>query len=42
MQHRDWLFWQHTDKATIRGISKPVDLNVFKGDLDDLLEMCID
>lgn len=42
MQHRDWLFWQHTDCATIKGISKPVDLNVFNGDIKDLMNMCLE
>ncbi|HLN53812.1 MAG TPA: glycoside hydrolase family 25 protein [Lentimicrobium sp.] len=41
MHHREWIFWQHTDCACIKGIDKPVDLNVFKGDMDDLLELCI-
>jgi lysozyme len=42
MHHREWIFWQHTDCASIKGIDKPVDLNVFKGDLDDLLKLCIE
>lgn len=42
MEHRDWIFWQHTDCATIKGIKKPVDLNVFNGDLDDLMNMCLE
>lgn len=42
MQHREWIFWQHTDCAIIKGIDKPVDLNVFNGDLDDLLSLCIE
>ncbi|MDE3237023.1 MAG: glycoside hydrolase family 25 protein [Bacteroidota bacterium] len=29
---RNWLFWQHSDKAHISGITTPVDLNVFAGD----------
>jgi lysozyme len=41
MHHRDWIFWQHTDRATITGISKPVDLNVFNGSLRDLSRHCI-
>lgn len=41
MHHREWIFWQHSDCATIKGIDKPVDLNVFKGDMEDLLELCI-
>lgn len=31
MHHRRWQFWQHTDKATINGISGGVDLNVWNG-----------
>ena len=27
-----WLFWQHTNQGKIKGISTPVDLNVFNGD----------
>ncbi len=42
MNHREWLFWQHTDCANIKGIQKPVDLNVFKGNLDDLMDLCIE
>ncbi len=42
MQHRDWVFWQHTDCAIINGIDKPVDLNVFNGNMDDLMKLCID
>lgn len=30
-----WLFWQHTNQGTIKGINKTVDLNVFNGDEDD-------
>jgi lysozyme len=27
-----WIFWQHSDKATIDGINHVVDMNVFHGD----------
>ncbi|OTG72810.1 lysozyme [Acinetobacter sp. ANC 4169] len=30
-----WLFWQHTNQGTIKGITKAVDLNVFNGDEED-------
>jgi len=30
--NRSWLFWQHTQYATVDGIKGKVDLNVFKGD----------
>ena len=29
---RDWLFWQHSDKGNVNGITTPVDFNVFNGD----------
>ncbi|MFY7899985.1 MAG: glycoside hydrolase family 25 protein [Chitinophagaceae bacterium] len=29
---RDWLFWQHSEKGTVDGITTPVDCNVFYGD----------
>lgn len=41
IEHRDWLFWQHSDCAKLKGIDKPVDLNVFNGNLEDLKDMCI-
>lgn len=41
MDHRDWIFWQHTDCAIIQGIDKPVDLNVFVGNMDDLKNLCL-
>lgn len=27
----DWLFWQFTEKATIKGINERVDLNIYNG-----------
>ncbi len=30
----EWLFWQHTNQGKIKGISTPVDLNVFNGNQD--------
>lgn len=41
LSHRKWIFWQHTDCATINGIKKPVDLNVYNGSLEELLSLCI-
>lgn len=41
ISHRKWIFWQHTDCATIQGITKPVDLNVFNGSLQELTDLCI-
>lgn len=29
---RGWVFWQHSDKGRVNGISQPVDFNVFSGD----------
>lgn len=36
-----WDFWQHTDVGSVEGIEKEVDLNVFKGSIDDLKKMTI-
>lgn len=33
---REWTFWQYSDRGKIDGISTFVDLNIFKGSLDDL------
>ena len=33
-----WTFWQHTDAGEVRGITGPVDLDVFAGDYHDLEE----
>ncbi len=30
-----WLFWQHTNQGSIKGINKAVDLNVFNGNEED-------
>jgi lysozyme len=37
----DWEFWQFTEKAKIAGIAGNVDLNIFKGDKNELLELGI-
>ena len=29
---RGWVFWQHSDKGRVNGITHPVDFNVFSGD----------
>jgi lysozyme len=31
-----WTFWQYTDRGTISGIPRPVDLNVFAGSFAEL------
>lgn len=33
----EWALWQYTDKATVSGVSKPVDGNKWNGGLDDLM-----
>ena len=37
----DWEFWQFTEKAKIAGIPGNVDLNIFKGDKNELMELGI-
>ena len=37
----EWAFWQHTDVGKIDGIKGDVDINVFKGDYQDLMDMTI-
>jgi len=37
----DWHFWQFTDKGTIPGIETAVDLNIFKGNRQDIKELLI-
>lgn len=37
----EWKFWQHTDVGTLPGIDEKVDLNVFNGNVTELLEMTI-
>ena len=34
-----WHFWQHTDVGTVPGIEEEVDLNVFNGTMEELLEL---
>jgi len=29
---RDWIFWQHSDRGRVNGITQAVDFNVFHGD----------
>ncbi len=29
---RSWLFWQYSDKGELKGVSGPIDFNVFDGD----------
>lgn len=30
--NRDWVFWQHSDRGNVNGITSKVDFNVFNGD----------
>jgi lysozyme len=32
----DWMFWQFTEKAVIKGINQKVDLNIYNGSLNSL------
>lgn len=32
----DWLFWQFTEKASLPGIKRRVDVNIYNGDLQQL------
>lgn len=36
-----WHFWQHTDVGKVDGINGNVDINVFKGDYQDLIDLTI-
>lgn len=36
-----WQFWQYGNSGSLRGISGPVDLNVFRGSPTDLDELCL-
>ena len=37
----EWAFWQHTDVGKVDGIKGDVDINVFRGDYQDLMDMTI-
>lgn len=36
-----WKFWQHTDRGRLNGIDTRVDLNIFNGNLEELMQMTI-
>ncbi|GAB4341649.1 MAG: glycoside hydrolase family 25 protein [Flammeovirgaceae bacterium] len=38
----EWSFWQHSENGTIEGIEGKVDLNVFRGKKEDLLNLVFD
>lgn len=37
----DWKFWQFTEKATVKGISGDVDLNIFNGSAEELEKLTL-
>lgn len=37
----EWHFWQHTDAGLVPGVRERVDLNVFNGSMDELLQLTI-
>ena len=37
----DWVFWQFHDRSSRKGIVGPVDLNVFRGDEDQLRHLLV-
>ncbi|MBR1666959.1 MAG: glycoside hydrolase family 25 protein [Bacteroidaceae bacterium] len=37
----NWTFWQHTDVGKVDGIKGDVDINVFHGDYQDLMDLTI-
>lgn len=36
-----WKFWQHTDRGRLDGIDTRVDLNIFNGNLEELMQMTV-
>ena len=39
---KEWLFWQFTDKGTVKGINGNVDVNIYNGHLTELQKLCIE
>ena len=37
-----WHFWQHSDKGRVEGIPSAVDLDIFNGSLEELLDMTLE
>ena len=37
----EWAFWQHTDVGKVDGIKGYVDINLFNGKYQDLVDMTI-
>lgn len=38
---RSWKFWQHSNVGSVPGIRRNVDLNVFNGSLEELMDMTL-
>jgi len=38
---KHWHFWQFSERGSVRGIKGNVDINMFKGDMEDLEELAI-
>jgi len=36
-----WHFWQFSEKGSVKGITGPVDLNMYNGDIEALERLCI-
>lgn len=36
----EWLIWQFTDKALLKGINGTVDVDIYNGSFEELKEMC--
>lgn len=39
--NRRWIFWQHSEKGRVNGITQPVDFNVFNGDSTDFKALLV-
>lgn len=37
----EWKFWQHTDMGEIEGVNGHVDLDIFNGSLEELMQMTV-
>lgn len=37
----EWKFWQHTDMGQIEGVDGHVDLDIFNGSLEELMQMTV-
>jgi lysozyme len=38
---RDWVFWQHSERGRVNGISSKVDFNVFSGDTSEFRALLV-